>query len=118
MSVDSFDPNAAAVTMTDSAIRFFESKLSSAPGKIIRLSTKESGCTGYAYVLDWADQPEPEDQLLQPSDSITLAVATDALTVLRGTEIDLAVEGINEVVKFNNPNVVAECGCGESFSVN
>jgi Fe-S cluster assembly protein SufA/iron-sulfur cluster assembly protein len=37
--------------------------------------------------------------------------------MLKGTEIDLVREGVNEVVKFNNPNVVAECGCGESFSV-
>ena len=55
--------------------------------------------------------------MLQPSDTIRLAVGADALNVLRGTEIDFVTEGVNSVIKFNNPNVVAECGCGESFSV-
>ncbi len=117
-TVESFDPNAPAVTMTDSAIKHFEQKLAAAGGnKIIRLSTETSGCTGYAYVLDLADTPAEGDEVLQPSAVITLAVAPEAVEILRGTEIDLAIEGINRVVKFNNPNVVAECGCGESFSV-
>ncbi len=117
MTVNEFDPNGDAVTMTASAVDFFESKLVGSPDKIIRLSTEVSGCTGYAYVLDLADGADDSDELLRPSDKITLAVAGDALEVLRGTEIDLVVEGVNQVVKFNNPNVVAECGCGESFSV-
>ena len=117
MTAEVFDPNAAAVTMTESAVRHFETKLASQSDKIIRLSTEVSGCTGYAYVLDFADAPEAGDEVLSPSDKITLAVDAEAVKVLRGTEIDLVVEGINQVVKFNNPNVVAECGCGESFSV-
>lgn len=112
-----FDPNAPAVTMTEAAVRHFEKKLATQDGKIIRLSTETSGCTGYAYVLDFADGPEAEDEILTPSDKITLSVAPDAVNILRGTQIDLVTEGINQVVKFNNPNVVAECGCGESFSV-
>ncbi len=117
MTAEVFDPNAAPVTMTQAAIVHFESKLASQADKIIRLSTEVSGCTGYAYVLDFADGPETGDAVLAPSESITLAVDPEALKVLRGTEIDLAIEGINRVVKFNNPNVVAECGCGESFSI-
>lgn len=116
-SPEIFDPQAAAVTMTESAVRHFEKKLAAQPGKIIRLSTETSGCTGYAYVLDFADTAEAGDEVLRPGATITLAVAADALAILRGTEIDLVKEGINQVVKFNNPNVVAECGCGESFSV-
>jgi iron-sulfur cluster assembly accessory protein len=115
--VDTFDPNQPSVTMTSMAINHFEQKLIQAPDKLIRLSTKASGCTGYAYVLDLADGPEPSDDLIVISEKITLAVSSDALAILRGTEIDWVTEGINEVVKFNNPNVVAECGCGESFSV-
>ena len=117
MSVSSFDPNAEAVTMTDAALRHFERAIASTNGKLLRLSTKESGCTGYAYVLDLVDASQPEDVIVQPSDTVTLAVAPDAVTILRGTEIDYVNEGINSVVKFNNPNVTAECGCGESFSV-
>ena len=117
MSVSSFDPSATPVTMTDTAVKHFASKLAEVEGKIIRLSTKTSGCTGYAYVLDLVDGPEQGDEVLEPAEQITLAVDPEALKLLRGTEIDMVTEGINQVIKFNNPNVVAECGCGESFSV-
>ncbi|MFQ3186850.1 MAG: iron-sulfur cluster assembly accessory protein, partial [Marinomonas primoryensis] len=85
-------------------------------GKLIRLSTKESGCTGFSYVLDIVDVALEEDTVLSFGE-ITFAVDSQSVTMLKGTEIDLVREGVNEVVKFNNPNVVAECGCGESFSV-
>lgn len=112
-----FDPSAPAVTMTAAAQKHFAKKLSAEQGKIIRLYTETSGCTGYAYRLDFAEQAQADDLVLQPADGITLAVSQEALKLVRGTEIDMVTEGINRVVKFNNPNVVAECGCGESFSV-
>ncbi|MGK0440474.1 MAG: Fe-S cluster assembly protein SufA/iron-sulfur cluster assembly protein [Pseudohongiellaceae bacterium] len=117
MSVTNFDPAATPVTMTATAAKHFAGKLAQVSDKIIRLSTKASGCTGYAYVLDLVDGPEAGDAILEPAEQITLAVDAEALKLLRGTEIDLVTEGVNQVVKFNNPNVVAECGCGESFSV-
>lgn len=117
MTVATYDPGAPAVTMTEVALRHFEKALAGQQGKIIRLSTETSGCTGYAYVLDLVNAPADADVVLQPGDKVTLAVDPEALKLLRGTEIDLVQEGINNVVKFNNPNVVAECGCGESFSV-
>jgi Fe-S cluster assembly protein SufA/iron-sulfur cluster assembly protein len=60
---------------------------------------------------------QQDDAILTPNDGVTLAIDPKAINILRGTEIDLVQEGLNRVVKFNNPNVVAECGCGESFSV-
>ncbi|MBR9911198.1 MAG: iron-sulfur cluster assembly accessory protein [Gammaproteobacteria bacterium] len=117
MSVSTFEPTAEVVTMTEAAVRHFRTKLAGQAGKIIRLSTQTSGCTGYAYVLDFADGPEAGDTVIHPAEGITVAVDTQALKLLRGTEIDMATEGVNRVIKFNNPNVVAECGCGESFNV-
>jgi len=46
-----------------------------------------------------------------------VAVAKDAVKFVRNTEIDYVQEGINGVIKYNNPNVVDECGCGESFNI-
>jgi len=120
MTVASFDPNAPAVTITSAALKHFESKLAQASegaSKLLRLSTETSGCTGYAYVLDMVDNAEEGDEILFPNDRVTLAVDSKALSVLRGTAIDLSVQGLNRIVVFHNPNVVAECGCGESFSV-
>lgn len=117
MTVATFDPEAQVVTMTEVALRHFENALAANVDKLIRLSTQTSGCTGYAYVLDMVDAAEPNDVLLTLSDKLTLAVDARAMEILKGTEIDLVTEGANSVIKFNNPNVVAECGCGESFSV-
>lgn len=116
MTVASFDPN-APVTLTDAAIKYFTQQLAKKDSQLIRLSTKKSGCTGYAYVLDYAQGSEANDVVLKASETVTLAIAEDAVAQLQGMEIDLSVEGLNKVVKFNNPNVTAECGCGESFSV-
>ncbi|MBM6551689.1 HesB/IscA family protein [Marinomonas ostreistagni] len=116
MATETFDPN-QSVTLTDNARKFFASKLAAQEGALVRLSTKESGCTGYAYVLDIVAAPEAGDAVMD-FDGVKLAIDDESLTLLQGTEIDLVREGINQVVKFNNPNVVAECGCGESFSVN
>lgn len=117
MSTETFDPN-QTVTMTDAARKFFAAKLKAqSEGSLVRLSTKESGCTGYAYVLDIVATAQDGDVIMD-FDGVKLAIDDESLTLLKGTEIDLVREGINQVVKFNNPNVVAECGCGESFSVN
>ncbi|RDL43397.1 iron-sulfur cluster assembly accessory protein [Marinomonas piezotolerans] len=116
MATETFDPN-QSVSLTDTARKFFASKLAKQDGGVVRLSTKESGCTGYAYVLDIVDAPEQGDSLLD-FDGVSIAINKESLRLLQGTEIDLVREGVNQVVKFNNPNVVAECGCGESFSVN
>lgn len=117
MTVATFDPGAKIVTMTDSALQHFERALAGKDGKLVRLSTETSGCTGYAYVLDLVDASEADDIIITLGDKVTLAVADDAMTMLSGTEIDYVTEGVNSTIKFNNPNVVAECGCGESFSV-
>ncbi|SEA45458.1 HesB/IscA family protein [Alkalimonas amylolytica] len=121
MHVETFTPTQTtdgdAVRLTDAAIRHFESKLISTPGHVVRLSTKTSGCTGYAYVLDIVAEAKTGDTAIQASDRLTFCIAPDALNLVRNTEIDYVKEGLNGVLKFNNPNVVAECGCGESFNV-
>ena len=121
MQVETYIPTKsdddAAVCLTAAAVRHFESKLASTTGHVVRLSVKTSGCTGYAYVLDIVAQPKADDIQLQASEQLTFCIAADALNQLRNTEIDYVKEGLNGVLKFNNPNVVAECGCGESFNV-
>ena len=117
MSVEKFVPSTQLITLTDSAITHFEAKLKDNPGKLIRLSTRVSGCTGYAYELDFADSPQADDEIVDVTDTLRVAVAADAIELVRNTEIDYVHEGINGIIKYNNPNVVDECGCGESFNV-
>lgn len=117
MTVETFVPNKQTITLTNSAIKHFESKQKAQPGKMIRFSTKVSGCTGYAYVLDLVDNCEESDEVIKFSDSLSIAIAAKAQELLRNTEIDYVKEGVNGLIKYNNPNVVNECGCGESFNV-
>ena len=117
MTVSTYDPSDQVVTMTEAALLHFERALAGKSEKLVRLCTETSGCTGYAYVLDLVDSAEANDIVLPQGDRITLAVDAKAMSLLKGTEIDYVSEGVNSVIKFNNPNVVAECGCGESFSV-
>ena len=117
MSLESFDPKQVDIKVTTKAIKHFAQKLAGNPEQLIRLSIKKSGCTGYAYVLDYVTTPEEGDKLLDLELNVQLAVSTKAAQIARGTEIDYVLEGVNRVIKFNNPNVIAECGCGESFTV-
>lgn len=86
-------------------------------GEGLRVGVKKSGCTGYAYVLDYADAIGPEDVVFEQAEGVKLIVAADSVPFLDGTEVDYVREGLNAFFKFNNPNVKDSCGCGESFSV-
>lgn len=117
MSIEHFDPRQADINVTDNALKHFTKSLADMPEHLIRLNVKKSGCSGYAYVLDFVSQAETDDQLINLSEQVRLAVSPAAIELANGTEIDYVVEGINGMIKFNNPNVKAECGCGESFAV-
>ena len=117
MTVSTFDPNASGVSVTKAAQEHFKKMLGQDEQKMVRLTTKASGCSGYAYVLDTVDGAKPNDEVIQLDDGLTFLVADEAKALVQMTEIDFVYEGINGVIKFNNPNVVNECGCGESFNV-
>lgn len=116
MTVETFEIE-GPLRVTAAASEHFRSSLLSAGKAGVRISVQESGCTGFKYVMEEVDSGEASDAQLALDNGVQVFVAADALEFLRGTEVDLSREGINKVLKFNNPNVVAECGCGESFSV-
>lgn len=106
-----------AVTLTEKAARHIQRSLSQrGTGMGLRLGVRTSGCSGLAYVIEFADEAQPEDLRFQ-SQGITLLIDPKSLSYLDGTELDFVREGLNEGFKFNNPNVKAQCGCGESFNV-
>ena len=82
----------------------------------IRLGVRTSGCSGMAYVLEFADALEPEDLVFEDH-GVKVIVDPKSLLYLEGTELDYTREGLNEGFKFRNPNVKDACGCGESFNV-
>lgn len=105
------------ITITETAAQRVVRYLSSrGKGEGIRLGVKTSGCSGYAYNLEFVDAPNTED-ILYEDKGVKLFVDPKSLVYLDGMEVDFTREGLNEGFKFNNPNVTAECGCGESFQV-
>lgn len=118
MSVETFIPQQNPVVVTPSAVAHFRRQLSShQSAKAVRLSVKQSGCTGWMYVVDLVDEAKADDMHLALEDDVELLIDPNAIPVVGGTEIDYVTEGVNRQLKFNNPRVKDYCGCGESFSV-
>jgi iron-sulfur cluster assembly protein len=106
-----------AITLTESAARHVAAQMQRrGKGAGLRLGVRTSGCSGFAYQLDFADEPDPSDLAFE-SHGVKVFVDRKNLPFVDGTELDFVREGLNEGFRFNNPNVAAECGCGESFSV-
>jgi len=106
-----------SITLTESAanhvLKFMEGR---GKGLGIRLGVRTSGCSGMAYVLEFADESESDDVIFEDH-GVKVLVDPKSMLYLDGTELDFTREGLNEGFKFNNPNVKDACGCGESFNV-
>lgn len=106
-----------AVSMTNSAVERVRSYLARRGHGIgLRIGVRKTGCSGWAYVVDYADEIGNEDVVFD-ADEVKVIVDKSSLELIDGTEIDFVREGINEAFKFRNPNTKSECGCGESFGV-
>lgn len=82
----------------------------------LRFGVKQTGCNGYAYVINITDKVASNDKVFEDR-GIKIIVDEESLPFLQGTEIDFVKQGLNEAFQFRNPKVKGECGCGESFSI-
>ncbi|MGD8911029.1 MAG: iron-sulfur cluster assembly accessory protein [Chromatiales bacterium] len=107
-----------AIELTESAARHVRKMMSNRPESIgLRLGIRKSGCTGFAYKVDYADAVTEGDRVFE-SHGVKLVVDSDSLPVLDGMTVDFVKTNIlNEGFDFINPNIKEMCGCGESFSV-
>jgi iron-sulfur cluster assembly protein len=106
-----------AITLTEKAATHIKNYMQKrGKGVGLKLGVRTSGCSGLAYVLEFADSIDPEDSEFE-SHGVKVFVDAKSLVYLDGTELDFVREGLNEGFKFNNPNVKDACGCGESFNV-
>ena len=105
------------ITLTEPAAKHVKAYLENrGKGVGLRLGVRTSGCSGMAYVLEFADEINEEDQVFEDH-GVKVIVDPKSMIYLDGTELDFGKEGLNEGFKFNNPNVKDACGCGESFNV-
>lgn len=106
-----------AITLTQSAAERVRNFIASRGHGIgLRLGVRKTGCSGYAYVVNYAEEVTDQD-LVFDSQGIKIVVDRGSVSLVDGTEIDFVRHGLSEAFRFRNPNVKGECGCGESFSV-
>ena len=109
--------NQLQLDITSSAQDFIRNQMRGQQAQFIRLGVEESGCNGFMYTLDFTRSPEDEDLLVEVSNDLSVLVSPDKAELVRGTCVELEIEGLNSNIVFKNPNAFSYCGCGESFSL-
>jgi iron-sulfur cluster assembly protein len=105
-----------SIILAPSALQRIRSYLADSPDALgLRFGVKRTGCSGWSYVVDLARELRDGDAISE-QDGIRVFVDADSVPLVDGTEIDFLKQGLNEQFVFRNPNVKAECGCGESFT--
>jgi len=104
------------ITLTKAAADRIQDQISKNQALALRFAAKESGCSGYSYVLDFASEMASDDQVFEQH-GVKVFVDNKSLDILTGTQIDYVSEGLNQTFKFSNPKATDECGCGESFAI-
>jgi iron-sulfur cluster assembly protein len=108
---------AMAIQLTPAAAQRIRNQLSQrGRGLGLRLAVKTTGCSGFSYVVDFADAPAAGDAVFE-SEGVRVYVDPASLPAIDGTRVDFVRQGLNESFRFDNPNAKGECGCGESFNV-
>ena len=82
----------------------------------VKLGVKKMGCNGYAYYFEFTSRANKSDHKISV-DSLDFFVPSDSINVIKGSQVDFTIEGLNQGIKFINPNASAVCGCGESVKV-
>ena len=106
-----------SIQLTDSAAQHVKQMLDKRQEGIgLRLGTRKSGCSGYAYVVDYADHVTEKDSVFE-SNGVKVVVDAASLSQLDGMTIDYVQTNIlNSGFEFINPNATDSCGCGESIA--
>jgi iron-sulfur cluster assembly protein len=105
-----------SITLTPAAAERVRSFISKEGGVALRVAVKQTGCSGWAYVVSLANSIEPDDRVFDDA-GVKVVVDQASLPYLDGSSIDFRAEGINHTFHFENPNATDECGCGESFTI-
>ena len=105
------------LNFSDSAIDHFLSSLESrGKGVGIKIGVRKAGCSGYEYFFDYIDSFE-DDGVVFEKNGCKIFVDNSSLEFLKGSLVDYQKDGLNQGIKFLNPNAKAVCGCGESFTI-
>ena len=105
-----------AVSMSASAAQRLRKILGAEDGAALRISVKGGGCSGFQYAFD-IDKTRADDDLVVERDGAIILVDSVSLEYMKGSEVDFVDDLMGQSFKVKNPNAVASCGCGVSFTI-
>ncbi len=103
-------------TISAKAAQQLSKVLADEPGAALRISVQGGGCSGFSYKFD-LDAKRADDDFVASRDGVTVVVDPVSLEMMKGSELDFVDDLMGRAFKVKNPNAVAACGCGVSFSV-
>jgi len=111
-------PRPQVMRLTDAAAERIKAVIAKAehPIAAVRVGVKNGGCAGMAYTMEYADQINPLDEVLEDK-GVRILIDPKAVMFLLGTEMDYKIDKLSAQFVFNNPNQTAACGCGESVQL-
>ncbi|MEM8813990.1 MAG: Fe-S cluster assembly scaffold SufA [Pseudomonadota bacterium] len=111
-------PKFAIISLTDAARERVREIIENADKPVagVRVGVRNAGCAGMAYTLDYVEEVDPADDVIE-EDGFKVFVDPKAVLFLLGTEMDYEVTTLSSGFVFNNPNQTSACGCGESVAI-
>lgn len=105
------------VTLSEAAAKRIAAIVAAdADKQALRVSVEGGGCSGFSYKFDLDGQPAGDDIVIS-RDGATVLIDPMSLIYMAGSEIDFVDNLLGQSFQIKNPNAVASCGCGTSFSV-
>ncbi len=105
------------VEMTDAAARRIAAIVARDPSKsALRVAVEGGGCSGFSYKFDLTEARNDDDVAIERNGA-TVLIDDMSLIYMGGSVIDFVDDLMGQSFQIKNPNAVASCGCGTSFSV-
>ena len=112
----SLRPRKAIISLSPKAIIHLKALLDKPNPQMIRVGTRNRGCSGTTYDLQYISEPGKFDEIIE-QDGVKVVIDSKALFSVVGSEMDWVDEKLQSKFVFKNPNSKGTCGCGESFMV-
>lgn len=109
-------PRPKIVTLSDAAAARVREIMAEREKGYLRVGVKNGGCAGMEYVMDYAEAPEPLDEVVEDN-GVQIVVDSKAILFLLGSVVDFETTALHEKFVFTNPNQTDACGCGESVTI-
>ncbi|WP_084396148.1 HesB/IscA family protein [Henriciella aquimarina] len=109
-------PRPKLVSLTDAAAERVREIMDEQGAGYLRVGVKNGGCAGMEYVMDYVDEPEELDEIVEDN-GVRIVVDSKAILFLLGSVVDFETTALHEKFVFRNPNQTDACGCGESVTI-